>query len=269
MPPVTRRLAALLLLVLLLVLPTPALAEEIRDLRMNRTADLTVLTAAGAFWIASELDKDQLAPSRCRWCEPNGLDVATRTAFKWRDTERADDLSDVLDFAGMPVLALGGATLLASQHDLGNAPDDAIIIVQSAVAAAAMNQIVKLSVGRERPFVHYGGTGGDPHDDNLSFYSGHTTLAFALVSSTATVASMRGYRNAWVVWPVGVTLATTVAWLRIAADKHWLSDVATGAALGTATGILVPMIAHSPRVTRQGTVVLEARPPMLMATFVF
>lgn len=266
-PTVTR----VLVFALSMLLPAISAAEEIRELRVKPTADLAATFGMAAFWIGSELDKENLAAEKCRWCDPPGLDAATRRALKWENTERAADLSDYLDFAGMPLLMLGGSTLLAAQHDIDYAWEDSLIIVESAMAAAMVNQIVKLSVARQRPYAHHGGTVHDPHDDNLSFYSGHASLAFALATSTATVATMRGYDNAWVVWPVGLSLATTVAWLRIAADKHWLTDVTTGAALGTAAGVLVPLLLHPPRRERTstGTVIIEAQPPMLVATFVF
>src|SRR6059058_3168029 len=73
--------------------------------------------------------------------------------------------------------------------------------------------------------------------DNLSFFSGHATLAFALATSAGTVASMRHHRLAPVMWAVGLLLATTGGYLRIAADRHYATDVLTGALVGSAVGI--------------------------------
>jgi membrane-associated phospholipid phosphatase len=42
-------------------------------------------------------------------------------------------------------------------------------------------------------------------------------------------------------------MATGVGYLRIAADKHYFSDVMTGAIVGSAIGIGVPLLFHSPR----------------------
>ena len=83
-------------------------------------------------------------------------------------------------------------------------------------------------------------------EDNLSFYSGHTTFAFALASSTATVATMRQYRLAPLVWGAGMLLASTTGYLRIASDKHYGTDVVTGALMGTAMGVGIPYLAHRP-----------------------
>ena len=75
-----------------------------------------------------------------------------------------------------------------------------------------------------------------------SFYSGHTTLAFALATSMGTVASMRRYRLAPLVWALGIPLATLTGLLRMSADRHYLTDVLTGAVLGGGMGFLGPFL---------------------------
>src|SRR5437870_2234290 len=83
-------------------------------------------------------------------------------------------------------------------------------------------------------------------DDDASFYSGHTSAAFAVATSFATCASMRGDGEAWVAWAAGLPLAALTGYLRIAADRHYLSDVLVGAGAGTLFGTLVPRLLHSP-----------------------
>ena len=52
---------------------------------------------------------------------------------------------------------------------------------------------------------------------------------------------------------IGFTAAAATGYFRMAADKHWLTDVLTGAATGTAVGLLVPWLHRRedgpPRVT--------------------
>ena len=45
---------------------------------------------------------------------------------------------------------------------------------------------------------------------------------------------------------VGFGAAALTGWLRVASDRHWLSDVAAGAAIGTGTGLVVPWLAYQP-----------------------
>ena len=75
----------------------------------------------------------------------------------------------------------------------------------------------------------------------------HSTFAFALAVSGGTVASMRRYRLAPLVWGAGLTLAAASAYLRIAADRHYATDVTVGAVMGSLTGFAVPYLFHNPR----------------------
>jgi membrane-associated phospholipid phosphatase len=55
---------------------------------------------------------------------------------------------------------------------------------------------------------------------------------------------MRGYESAPWVWGVGMTVAGATGYLRIAGDKHYLTDVLVGAATGVAAGIALPRLMH-------------------------
>ena len=129
---------------------------------------------------------------------------------------------------------------------------DALLISEATSIALAVNQTVKFIAGRERPFVHALPEAEKPFTEypssnNLSFYSAHSSFTFALAVSAGTVASMRRYRLAPAIWAVGLAMGTATAYLRIAADRHYVSDVATGAALGSLSGFAVPYLFHGPR----------------------
>ncbi|NRD68488.1 phosphatase PAP2 family protein [Corallococcus exiguus] len=259
-----RTLATFCLLVLAPL--TPAAAQDTSDapraLRFNWTRDGIITGTAGVLWISTEsVFKDNLAPAQCRWCDraPDGTDRLNRLD-RWgrgiagnteASRKRADTWSNIIGFAGLPLGLLG--TQYAVGRSSGASTEffaqDATIMVQSAVLASVANQAVKFAVGRERPFVHVlpeaeKGLTAHPTDNNLSFYSGHTNLAFSLAVSAGTVATMRGYKHQAVVWGVGLPLAASVGLLRMGADKHYLSDVITGAVLGTAFGVAVPLLLH-------------------------
>ena len=69
-------------------------------------------------------------------------------------------------------------------------------------------------------------------------------MAFSIAVSAGTVASMRGYRWAPLVWATGLTLGATTGYLRMAADRHYFTDVVTGAVVGSAVGFAVPYLLH-------------------------
>jgi membrane-associated phospholipid phosphatase len=247
-------------------------APRVHALAFDWKRDALITGVSGVLWIGTEaLFKKDLAPRTCRWCDraPDGTDTLNAvdrwgtgiTATTERGRARAARMSDIMGFGVMPLLAFGGQYALFSQS--GAPPryyaQDAVILLEAAALAAVTNQAVKFAVGRERPFVHelpedQKGLTPHPSDNNLSFYSGHTSLAFSLVTAAGTVSRLRGYRNTWLIWAVGLPAASSVGLLRMAAGKHYLTDVLVGAAAGSLFGVGVPLLLHG----RQETQALQA-----------
>ncbi len=241
-----------IILVLLFVICGSALAEDQTELRYDYTTDIAITSIGVGAWVGSTVFQGRLATSTCRWCDDNRGDRFFRDHLKWNNTRSADLISGVTAFAGAPLAAYGLNGISSFQEDRQrNFLIDALIITEATVLAVDLNQIVKISVGRERPFVHalpasQKSKTNFPADNNMSFYSGHTTLAFAFTFSSGTVASMRGYKMAPWIWGTGLVASTATAYLRIAADKHYFTDVLVGAVMGSAVGFAVPYFFHSP-----------------------
>ncbi|MCP3103219.1 phosphatase PAP2 family protein [Myxococcus sp. K15C18031901] len=255
-------------LVLFLAPLTPVMAQQAEDrprnheLRFDWTRDGIIAGSAAALWISSEaLFKGDLAPVHCRWCDraPDGSD-RLNSVDRWgrglagsteASRNRAGTWSNIIGFGVLPAGVIGMQLAVGRASDSPHHyfPQDTAIILESALIATLANQTVKFIAGRERPFVHVlpedqKRLTAHPDDNNLSFYSGHTSLAFSLVVSAGTVAALRGYdHQAWI-WAVGLPVATSVGLLRMGADKHYLTDVATGAVLGSAFGVAVPLLLH-------------------------
>jgi len=223
-------------------------------LRTDLRIDLTLTLVGGLAWVSSEVAKADLVGGRgCGLCEGlgsgqvtvNPLDAAVRRALLDAHPERPHQASNVLGFVLAPLAALGLDALAAGDaHRLRGYPTDLLLIAQATVAAADLNQLVKYLVRRPRPYVAFAAgappADRDPADANLSFYSGHTSFAFALAASAGTVATLRRYRLAPLVWSVGLAVAATTAALRIAAERHYLIDVLAGAVGGTVLGVGLP-----------------------------
>ena len=125
-----------------------------------------------------------------------------------------------------------------------------LLATQSYITGAAIESVLKFVTGRQRPYftdstkvqaepTFYGPFYKPPKDPNgkttnSSFPSGHTTVAFA----AATVFAME-YRNRPLIPVVAYSAATLIGLSRIAENKHWATDVLTGAAIGYLTGRLV------------------------------
>ena len=56
------------------------------------------------------------------------------------------------------------------------------------------------------------------------------------------IARARGYRSEPYIWAATGVLGAATAYLRIAADKHYATDVLAGAVLGSAVGLTVPWL---------------------------
>ncbi|HYO59718.1 phosphatase PAP2 family protein [Archangium sp.] len=237
-------------------------APTVHALDFNWTRDGLITGISGVLWLGSEAFlKEQLVPKSCRWCDrsPDGTDTLNRVD-RWgrglaaetaEGRKRWDTWSNIVDFGVLPVGVLGGQYLLASGSGapLHYYAQDATIIVESFVVSQVVNQVVKFSVGRERPFVHVlpedqKGRTEHPNDNNLSFYSGHTSMAFSLVTAAGTVSELRGYKNRWLIWAVGLPVAASVGLMRMGADRHYLTDVLVGAAAGTLFGVGMPLLLH-------------------------
>lgn len=236
-------------LLALLVVAAPAAAQR-SALPYEPARDLAVTGAAAAAWAAAALLDAQLAPSRCRWCDPPALDSSARDALRWSNAGAAASLSNVLGYGGMP-LATVGVSWLVSGRDAKVAGTDALIAAEAAVLAGAVDQAVKFAVGRERPYVHALDPSlkagiAHPADANVSFYSAHTTVTTAVAVASGVCASLRGEKDAWAVWATGVPLALLTGYLRIAADQHYATDVLAGAAMGALFGAGVPLLWHRP-----------------------
>ncbi len=236
-------------LALVVAVASPARgAEPPVPLQYNLALDASITAAMGLSVVLLSIYQPALLPDTCHWCAPPGIDVAVRNALVWKDHERtADTLSTVID-AVVPGAAATYLLLSANAGgDFNAGMVDTLLVTEAAAAALLVNQVVKLLVGRQRPYAFFGNDVGYARsEDNLSFYGGHTSFAVSVAAATVTVAAMRGYAGVGIAAGVGFTLATAVGYLRIAADQHYLTDILVGTAMGGLLGWAIPWVFHSP-----------------------
>jgi len=262
------RLVTALAAALALTGPSTAWATE-PELRHARR-DLAVTGLAVATALGLELAKSELAPKTCRICGRNGLDDAVRRRLLWSNVDRARRASDLVAYGAVPAAA-AGYVLLAARNGVGMREGwwDVLYLAEAGAIASSLTSIVKVAAGRQRPFVAHGNwpeADRKPQpDDNLAFWSGHTVFPFAFATAAGTIASMRGRAEAPWIWTVGIVGATTAGYLRIAGDKHYLTDVLAGAAVGTAIGIGVPRLLHGRRDPEGGPALMLVPLPLGLA----
>jgi membrane-associated phospholipid phosphatase len=253
-----RRCAAGVGLVVALTLAGSPVAADRPELDIDWRLHVPIVLVGGLGWVLSEsLVKSDLSDDQCSWCESNRFDDGVRARLRWSDPTTAHTLSNVAVYAIAPASAFGLTALAAWRDDrAGDWVENGFAVLEATVLAADLAQLVKMQAGRARPYMS-----GDPAlmpadaaiDGNRSFYSGHTSFAFSLAVASGTVASMRGYRAAPAVWAAGLSAAAATGWLRIAADRHYASDVLTGALVGSAIGFAVPYFFHRRKATERPT----------------
>ena len=216
-----------------------------------------VLTGAG---FAVGLGAYFVPPSKTPWTTQNSFDEWGRRTFgapSYEASRTAQDVSDVLLSlnAAYPLLV---DSLIVS-YWYRRSPEVAAqigLISIEAMAVGSMFQAMTASIAsRERP---YGRECGKSIPANLddcesrdryrSYFSGHTTLAF--VSATVTCShharhDLFGDELAdALACATALTSAATVGAMRVVGNKHYLTDVMTGAAVGTLSGLAVPWLLH-------------------------
>lgn len=252
-----RRWAAAFVLTAFFISPASA---EPRELDLSLKVDIPLLGLGLAGTLIPEFGKSSWAPETCRWChrtsngdvDVNGFDRAIRSGFvgalgvepvTWAKT------SDLFTYALLPA----AAAVLDLVHTWNGKPNlqwgtDIAIVAQSVFLATAFNQAIKFAAGRQRPFVAYDAAHANSlrrnnetsADDNLSFFSGHSTVASSVTVGMARTIELRtgsliGY---WTLVPMGVATGL----MRLGADKHWGSDVILGLLVGAAVGWVVPTL---------------------------
>jgi membrane-associated phospholipid phosphatase len=122
--------------------------------------------------------------------------------------------------------------------------------LEALTVSGQVTGLLKGLFGRSRPYAAAGDArdfefgGGFGSSVRRSFPSGHTSMAFTLASVIDEETSHRWPRARRIIVPLAYGAATGVGLARMYNDKHWASDVALGAAIGTLSGKLVVRYAH-------------------------
>ena len=160
-------------------------------------------------------------------------DVRTHFASDSEAALSSNDSHDARDLLPAALLVTG-AWIYAARSPGPARYGELGSMLEAGVFSVASTEILKLSLGRERPDetadVDNWFSGGD------SFPSIHSSAAFAI----GTVFAESGDDDVrWVRRVVGYGVGGVTAYARVHDNAHWLSDVVAGAALGFATAHFV------------------------------
>jgi membrane-associated phospholipid phosphatase len=172
----------------------------------------------------------------------NDVNEFDRSAtYNW--APEAGNASDILAAA----LILSPALLALSEEVRNDFTPVLTMYFQTLILAEALPLTLKGITQRTRPFAYNEDAPlGEKQTPNAkrSFFSGHTSVAFAMAVFLSTVYSDYHPNSHWrhFVWGVSLIAASTVGYLRYAAGKHFPTDIITGAVVGSALGYFIPFI---------------------------
>jgi len=216
-----------------------------------------VLTGVG---FGVSLASGLIPPVPSRWRSTNQLDEWGRRTLSpttYDEGRWAQDVSDVLLSLNIAFPLVVDSLIVAYWYRKSPEVAQQIALI-SAEAFAVTSMLQGTTAGfasRERP---YGRDCGDSIPSELdhceedrryrSFFSGHASVSFTMAATTCSHHLRHDLFGSpladGLTCGVAVSSAATVAMMRVVGKQHYLTDVMTGALVGTLSGVGVPWLFH-------------------------
>jgi len=199
--------------------------------RFNLAVDGAIIAVTGAGALIPYALSSHLITPTCP-CDPRSVNPIDRTVIG-----NASDVADWVSTATVGVALIGPPLAdWIALRDVKPWFEDAVVFTEAITVNGALVTAAKYIVQRPIPRVYSGAAAANDPGNYRSFYSGHTSIAFAALS-TASVTLNRRYGLTWQPWVATAIIGASVAMERVLAGRHFYSDVVVGAIAGTATGI--------------------------------
>jgi len=249
------RNASWTVLVLLLPFSHSARAEGASLYRINPAIDVSLISLGVLGAALPDLVSSRLITRHCAPCDPGSVNSLDRHVIG-NDRGWAATTSDITVglAATVPILIDG-----VDAGSYAEWRDDMTVYAEVLALNGALVNLAKYTVQRPRPWTyapHDAGRESSP-DAFVSFYSGHTSATFAALSAASMNYTYRHGAHPWP-WVITGVVGAMVGFERVAAGRHFYTDVATGALVGTGIGILVPWLHHEQRQQATSTSSLSA-----------
>jgi hypothetical protein len=185
------------------------------------------------------------SPSEVNQCLRETVNGFDRSAI-FHYSEQADRTSDVL----FGMAAVAPFLLFADKAMQDDWKTITLMYIETWSFIGSTSMLSKGLVERYRPFVHNPNAPFDKKlssDAKMSFFSNHTTTAFASAVFLSTVYSDYNPHSEWrsCVWAGSLLAASVVGYLRYEAGMHFPTDILVGALMGSAIGYSIPWMHRS------------------------
>jgi len=242
-----RTLFGLLGLVCLSGAVSPAVAADDFPYDLETGTEASVLGSSAVLFglgLWADQDYEPLTPEDIASLDPESLNWFDRSAAR-RWSPGAAAASDIMLYT---TLAAPLSLMLTDQGSRQPGKLGAIYL-ETVLLQGGLTFLAKNSFARTRPYVY-----NDDPDIPLakkmektsrhSFYSGHTSSAFASMVFLAGVFEKLYPESSARVWVWGgcMTAAAATGYLRYAAGRHYPTDILVGAVMGAFVGYLVPSL---------------------------
>jgi membrane-associated phospholipid phosphatase len=250
------------------------LETSVPALRSLRGIDAILTGSAGALYLGGELvARKGSAPDRAAVAAPageiNGFDRKIRKLAVGRRSLEKRLLLDHLSSTTLMVSLFQPIGMTIASDAPHKWSRDVPVIVEATALTLSVNAFVKHLTHRSRPAAHFCESEHAvypcPPDERVSFYSGHTSSAFAAAVAAGTIADFHRFENRKWIWASGLTFATATGVLRVMSDQHYATDVLTGTAAGGLAGWLIPKLHKPDRTATPPATARMAAPAVLAA----
>lgn len=184
-----------------------------------------------------------LTPAELSALNKNSINVFDR----WATNFASPKVSRASDYLVAACIAAPIGLLFADSKIGGEWQMVSTMYVETALLATFLPSFGKGPARRIRPYLYNPDAPLELQQDveaNRSFFSGHTTWAFASMTFLATVYSdfYPNSEHKSTVWIVSMSAASAVGLLRVFSGAHFPTDVLVGAVVGSAVGYGIPAL---------------------------
>jgi len=196
---------------------------------LSRKDWLTTGTGLGLAMGLEVYGKSHFVPDEPRFSSPNSFDRFMRRKI-WRGVDKQENArlwSDRLHY-GMSMSSIVWGPVMAHDSKISLHINSRVFIANS-----ILTNIVKIIAARERPYHHYGTREPEGVTDFTSYFSGHSSIAFSQVVTNAMILTRTYPEYDSMIWTTFLSAAGLTAYLRVAGDMHYFTDILTGAFVGS------------------------------------
>lgn len=215
--------------------------------------DIATVALGAVLWGGTSFIGATTQPPFCGGSTTPACDASQVNAFDklaiGHASQPARTAADIISFVPIAYLALDMVDV--GPRHWKTYLTDLWVVAEALAWNGAVQDIVRRAVRRPRPFLYsrvYPSERDSP-EAGFSFYSGHTSFAFALATSCAYTYTLRHPHSKWrfVVWPAFMAVASIEPILRVYSGDHFPTDVIVGAVAGSAIGLLFPALHRRPK----------------------